>query len=180
MLVRIKTLKQLFQRYRRPGNLFFATIFLVFSIFLLSQLGNQTEWKSGSTVTSQPALWPFISLVGMTVFALLNWTSAIVSDKIEGRWQEVMLWGRSFEYVLWFMLYVYAVPIVGYLPTTILFACTLAYRVGYRGPKMIGISAVTAITVVVVFKSFLQVKVPGGKLYEFLPNAVRSFMLTYF
>lgn len=180
MLVRIKTLKQLFQRYRRPGNLFFSTIFLSCSIILLSQVGNQTEWKSGTALSSQPALWPIISLVGMSIFALLNWTSAIVSDKIEGRLQEVFLWGRSFEYVLWFMLYVYAVPLVGYLPTTILFACLLTYRSGYRTLKMQTCAVLTAITVAVVFKSFLQVKVPGGKLYEFLPDAVRSLMLTYF
>ena len=41
-------------------------------------------------------------------------------------------------------------------------------------------SAVGGTLVVVIFKSFLQVKVPGGKLYEYLPGAMRSFMLTYF
>jgi len=33
---------------------------------------------------------------------------------------------------------------------------------------------------VVIFKSLLQVKVPGGAIYEFLPNVMRSFFLTYF
>jgi len=32
---------------------------------------------------------------------------------------------------------------------------------------------------VVVFKSFLQVKIPGGQLYEFLPDGIRNFMLVY-
>lgn len=180
MLVRIKTLKQLFQRHRRPGNLFFATIFLILSLFLLSQIGNQTVWKSSTRFYAQPALWPIVSLVGMTLFALLNWISAWVSPKIAGRWLEVQFWLRSFEYVLWFMAYVYVVPLLGYLPSTVLFAVVLALRVGYRTPKMIGFSVLMAVSVVVVFKSFLQVRVPGGQIYEWLPDFMRSFMLTYF
>lgn len=180
MLVQIKTLKQLFQRYRRPGNLFFATIFLTISLVLALQLGSQTEWKASTKWSSQPALWPTISVIGMLVFAGLNWVSAIVSPKIEGRWQEVAFWLRSMEFILWFLAYVILVPRLGYLPSTILFAVILSYRMGYRTVKMLGFAALTAITVVVIFKSFLQVKVPGGQAYEYLPDAIRSFMLTYF
>ena len=73
-----------------------------------------------------------------------------------------------------------AVPQLGYLPTTILFAMILAYRLGYRGWPYMASAAAFAIVVVVIFKAFLQVKVPGGAIYEFLPTAARSFMLTYF
>ncbi|MEM8750952.1 MAG: tripartite tricarboxylate transporter TctB family protein [Pseudomonadota bacterium] len=180
MLVRVKTLKQLFQRDRRPGNLFFATLFLVLSVFLVSQLGSQVQWQSGGKFVSQPAFWPTVSLLGMTLFAVLNWASAAVSPKIPGRWQEVAFWLRSAEYVAWFMLYVICVPIVGYLPTTIVFSVVLAFRVGFRSARMAAISAAMAISVVVVFKTFLQVKVPGGQVYEHLPDSIRSLMLTYF
>ncbi len=180
MLVQIKTLKQLFQRYRRPGNLLFAAIFLVMSVVLVSQIGSQTVWKTSTKFSSQPALWPIISLVGMTAFALLNWISAVVSPKIEGRLAEVLFWVRSLEFVLWFMAYVLIVPLLGYLPSTILFAIFLTVRVGYRTPKMIGFSMLTAVGVVVIFKSFLQVKVPGGQAYEMLPDQLRSIMLIYF
>ena len=37
-----------------------------------------------------------------------------------------------------------------------------------------------AFAIVVIFKAFLQVKIPGGGIYEALPSALRSFMLTYF
>ena len=30
---------------------------------------------------------------------------------------------------------------------------------------------------VVLFKSLLQVKIPGGAVYEFLPGALRNFMI---
>ena len=179
MLVQIKTLKQLFQRYRRPGNLFFASGFLLISLALLSQLGSQAQWMGSTKWSSQPALWPAVGVIGMAVFGLLNWISAAVSPKIDGRWEEVSFWFRSLEFVVWFMIYVSAVPIMGYLPSTILFAIFLAVRMGYSSFKMIGLSALTAVGIVVTFKSFLQVKVPGGLAYEYLPSAIRSFMLTY-
>ncbi len=180
MLVQIKTLKQLFQRYRRPGNFVFASTFLILSIFLVSQLGNETTWQSATKWSSQPSLWPTISLICMTGFAFLNWISDFVSPRIEGRWQEVTFWLRSFEFIVWFMAYVFIVPVLGYLPSTLLFAVSLTFRMGYRSAKMLTIAALTATIIVVIFKSFLQVKVPGGQVYEFLPDAIRSFMLTYF
>ena len=179
MPFQVKTLKQLFQRYRRPGNMLFAIFFLTASLLLLSQIGDETTWKKSAKFASQPAFWPIVSLAGMSLFALLNWISACVSPRIPGRWQEVTFWLHSFEYVLWFMAYVYLVPLLGYLPTTILFALVLTFRVGYRSFRMFQFSALTAVGVVVIFKSFLQVKVPGGQAYEFLPTALRSFMLTY-
>jgi hypothetical protein len=180
MLVQVKTLKQLFQRYRRPGNFVFASLFLVLSLFLLSQIDSQTVWKSGTKFLSQPAFWPIISILCMTVFAALNWISAFVSPKIEGRWKEVAFWLKSLEYIVWFMAYVYLVPTFGYLLSTVLFAVLLAFREGYRTTKMLSLSAAMAFTVVLVFKTFLQVKLPGGQIYELLPDATRAFMLTYF
>ena len=40
---RVKTLQSLFKRYRRPGDIVFAWVALVVSVFLLSQLVDQTE-----------------------------------------------------------------------------------------------------------------------------------------
>ena len=37
-----------------------------------------------------------------------------------------------------------------------------------------------AAIIVVIFKSFLQVMIPGGAIYEALPGGLRQFMLTYF
>ena len=42
------------------------------------------------------------------------------------------------------------------------------------------VALLAIIAVVVIFKTLLQVKVPGGAIYELLPTALRSFFLTYF
>lgn len=103
-----------------------------------------------------------------------------MSERIDGRWQEVWIWIKSVEYAGWFIAYAALVPWSGYLPATLFFAIALTVRAGYRSPLMLGISAVAAITIVVVFKAFLQVKLPGGLTYEYLPDGLRQFMLTYF
>jgi hypothetical protein len=177
---RVATLQQLFKRYKRPADLVFAVIFLLLSLALLSQIGEQTVWKSRTQLFSQPAFWPGVSLIAMTVFAFLHWVSSVLSPKINGRWEEVGFWLRSIEFVIWFMVYVALVPVLGYLPSSIIFATTLAYRMGYRGTRSIFLAIVTAFFIVLIFKSFLQVRVPGGMIYEILPSQLRSFMLTYF
>jgi len=174
-----QSFQSLFHRDRRPGDLVFAIVFLVLSAVLLSQLGEQTVWKSRTQLFSQPAFWPAVALMGMTFFAALHCLSSVCSSRVPGRWTELWFWARSIEYALWFMLYVYIVPLVGYLPTTIVFAVLLAWRSGYRSKTMLSGAAFAGIATVLLFKSFLQVKIPGGELYEYLPGALRSFMLTY-
>ncbi len=175
-----KTLQDMFKRYRRPGDIVFAAMFLTFSLFLVSQIGEQTIWKKGTKLFAQPAFWPSLSLISMSIFAAFHWLGSAVSPRLEGRWSEVWLWLRSLEYVMWFLAYVLLVPILGYLLATITFVVCLAIRLEYRSPKWIGISVSAAIAIVLVFKTFLQVKVPGGQIYELLPTVLRSFMLTNF
>lgn len=177
---RIKTLQDMFKRYRRPGDLVFAVVFLVFALALLSQLGEQTVWKKGTKLFAQPAFWPAVSLVSMSLFAAFHWLGSAVSPRLDGRWTEIWFWLRALEYVAWFLAYVTLVPIIGYLLATILFTTALAFRLGYRSAGWIAISAMSAFAIVLIFKTFLQVRVPGGMIYECLPGALRSFMLTNF
>lgn len=179
-MIKAKTLQDLFKRYRRPGDLVFSVVFLVFSLFLAINLQGQTTWASGTKLFAQPAFWPYAAVLTMVLFASLHLLSSLASPVIPGRWQEVGFWLRSIEYAVWFMVYVALVPWLGYLPATILFAIVLTIRLGYRGAKYWLAAAVFGFVVVVVFKSFLQVKVPGGALYEALPDGLRAFMLTYF
>lgn len=179
-MTRFKGLQELFKRYRRPGDIVFAWVFLVFALFLLSQLGTQAPWKSGGKTFTQPAFWPRLSIALMACFAALHLLSSALSPRIPGRWAEVWAWLRSVEYAGWFMAYVFTVPQLGYLPTTIVFAVLLTLRAGYRDAKVFMAMAATGCAIVVLFKSFLQVKIPGGAIYEALPTALRSFMLTYF
>ena len=48
-MVRLRIFQELFQRYRRPGDLIFAFVFLFFALFLLSQLGEQTVKRNESS-----------------------------------------------------------------------------------------------------------------------------------
>jgi len=175
-----KTLQTLFKRYRRPGDIVFAWVMLLFSIFLLLQLFEQTTFKSGAKLFAQPRFWPAISLTGMVCFAAFHLLGSAMSKRIDGRWQEVVHWLSSIEYAGWFIAYAAAVPYAGYLPTTVLFAVLLVLRVGYRSKSAIGSAILSAFIIVLLFKTFLKVNLPAGRVYDVLPDGLRQIMLTYF
>ncbi|MEY8827168.1 tripartite tricarboxylate transporter TctB family protein [Sedimentitalea sp. XS_ASV28] len=174
-----RTLQDMFRRYRRPGDVVFALAFLALSVFLISQLGEQTEVTKRTKWYAQPALWPTISLYAMCAFAFLHWLSSAMSPRIAGRWKEVALWLRSLEYVAYFLIYVIAVPVLGYLPSTMIFCVFLAIRTGFRQARCIAIAALFAVVVVIVFRGLLAVKIPAGAIYDHLPETLRSFALIY-
>lgn len=178
-MTRSKGLQELFKRYRRPGDIVFASAFLIVSVFLFSQLGTQAPWKPKAPIFSQPAFWPTVAVSLMVVFAAFHLLSSFLSTRLQGRWTEVWAWACSLEYAGWFMAYVFLVPKLGYLPMTIVFALLLGLRAGYRSAKVFGVLVLLSVLIVVVFKGFLQVRIPGGLVYEYLPTALRSFFLTY-
>ena len=176
----VKTLQSLFKRYRRPGDIVFAWIALLVSVFLLSQLAGQSEWRSGGKLFAQPRFWPAVSLSGMTVFAAFHLLGSLLSERLHGRWQEIWLWVASLEYAFWFIAYAATVPYAGYLPATVLFAVALAFRVGYRRASTLIAAAIAAVIIVLLFKTLLKVNLPSGLIYESLPDGLRQIMLTYF
>jgi hypothetical protein len=177
---RVKTLQSLFKRYRRPGDIVFAWFALLVSLFLLFQIADQTAWRDGAKLFAQPRFWPAVALGGMTFFATLHLLGSGLSERIEGRWSEVWIWISSFEYAGWFIAYALAVPYTGYLLTTVVFAVALTLRAGYRKASMVIAAAVSAVVIVVLFKSLLKVNLPSGLIYEALPDGLRQIMLTYF
>ncbi len=177
---RVKTLQSLFKRYRRPGDIVFAWAALIFSVFLLSQLADETAWKNGGKLFAQPRFWPAVSLSAMAAFAAFHLLGSALSERIEGRWAEVWLWVSSLEYAGWFIAYALVVPYAGYLPSTVLFAVALAVRVGYRRGLPLAVAALSAVVIVLLFKTFLKVNLPTGLIYDSLPNGLRQIMLTYF
>lgn len=177
---KVKTLQMLFKRYRRPGDIVFAWMMLIVSLLLLSQIADQTAYKDGGKLFAQPRFWPAVSLAGMSFFALLHLLGSMFSQRIEGRWREVGLWALSLEFAVWFIAYAAVVPKIGYLPSTIILAVLLTLRAGYRS-RIAMVSAVAgAVLIVLLFKTFLQVKIPSGLIYESLPDGIRQIMLTYF
>lgn len=174
-----RTLQDIFRRYRRPGDIAFSFFFLVFSLFLLSQIGDQTTVAKRAKWFAQPALWPTVAVCGMVFFAALHFVSSAVSPRIPGRWTEVFFWFRSLEYLLYFFLYVLSVPRFGYLPATLVFVLFLAWRTGFRSPRTLALFALFSVMVVLLFRGLLQVKIPAGELYPFLPDFLRLLALNY-
>ncbi|MES0885095.1 tripartite tricarboxylate transporter TctB family protein [Roseibium sp. SCP14] len=178
-MAHIKTLQELFRRYRRPGDIVFAILFLAFSLFLLSQLYSETAWIKRTNWYAQPRFWPAVSLIGMAIFACLHFIGSICSPRILGRWKEVAFWVSSLEFVLYFLGYVVLVPQLGYLPSTVLFTVFLTLRIGETRIVNLLSAVGFAVAVAVVFRAFLQVKIPAGRIYEALPDGIRAFALTY-
>jgi putative tricarboxylic transport membrane protein len=164
----------------RRGQLVFALGFFAASALLLAMIGDQTRWVAKARLVAQPRFWPAVSLGGMVLFgglhlARLPWRRIGRHDLAE-----VARWVRVIEFALWFIGYVLVVPIIGYLPGTLGFVPLLAWRMGYRGRRMMAVSLGFALSVVVLFKSVLAVKIPGGLIYDYLPGALRSFFIVNF
>jgi hypothetical protein len=167
-------------RTRSAGQVVFVTVALALTLFLLSRITAQTVWVEGArSLAAQPRFWPGVALGTMAAgLGLHLWRMRRRRPDLRD-WTEVRRWAEPLEYALWFMAYVYTVPIVGFLPMSLVFACALTWRLGYRSRLTLAVAALFAVATVVVFKGFLGVKIPGAALYEILPGATRSFFLTY-
>ena len=94
---------------------------------------------------------------------------------------EVSQWLRALEFVVWFIGYTLVVPILGYLLATLIFGTLLPFRMGYRTPRWIGICFLTSLTIVLVFRTGLQIKTPVNIwLYNQMPTEWAGFMKTWF
>jgi hypothetical protein len=160
----------------RAATVVFAIVFLILSLLLLAQIGGETKFSPRGKLFAQPRTWPAIGIGGMVIFSLGLVASRFRSG-VAGAMPEMTLWARSLEYLGWFMLYVVLVPVIGYLPATVLFATVLALRLGYRNPTTLLLAALLGAVVVLVFKAGLSVRIPGGAVYDYLPDALRNFMI---
>jgi hypothetical protein len=168
-----------FRRERRRGDFVFAVAMLVFSLFLAVSFSSQTAWAEGTAWPAQPRLWPAIAVGGMVIFAALNLLCSVSSPRIPGRLKEMRVWLGFAEYAGWFLLYVLLVPLLGYLPMSILMAAALFWRCGYRSRRMMLIAVGLGLFTVLLFKTGLRVNVPGGAVYEYLPAGLRNFFIVY-
>jgi len=169
---------------RRAGQLLFALFFLAASLVLLAFLPDQTAWKARTKLFAQPRFWPGVGVAGMVLFGALHLRVQIRAlgraRPVRADWLEARRWLQALEYGGWFLAYVWLVPIAGYLPVTLIFAPLLAWRLGYHSARMLVISVLFGFGVVVLFKSLLAVKIPGGLIYEYLPGVWRSFFILNF
>lgn len=168
-----------------PGETVFAFVCLGVGLFLLFQVGAQTRWVGNVSWLVQPRFWPGLSLVGFFIFAGGYFILSLrrhqkIRHNVFVLRAELFHWVRPVEYALYFIGYVYLVPWLGYLPATLLVFPALVFRAGYRRLKYLLLALVIGTLTVVVFKSLLRVRIPGGRLYEALPEQLRNFMLLHF
>lgn len=170
---------------QEPGDTAFAIAFALAAIFLLAQIGEQTKWVNGVDLLLQPRFWPALCLTGLVAFATGYAVSSALKLK-HGATQrllpagELLNWLRPVEYVLYFMAYVFCVPLLGYLPATLIVLPLLCLRAGYRNKRLLLASLVVGVAIVLIFKTMLQVKIPGGQAYELLPESIRSIFIANF
>ncbi|MGB1034649.1 MAG: tripartite tricarboxylate transporter TctB family protein [Primorskyibacter sp.] len=94
---------------------------------------------------------------------------------------ELAKYAAALEYVVYFIGYTLIVPVLGYLVSTIILGTFLTWRLGYRSLSWLLTGFASSVAVVIVFRTFLQIKTPVSIwLYDQLPDAARAFMLTYF
>ena len=163
----------------RPGEKIFVAIFVAFAVLMLTQLGAETKFSASGNFFAQPRFWPAVGVIAMAGLGVAH-LAAVWSARDGWDVREALVWLRPFEYLAWFMVYVQAVPTLGYLVSTILFTVLLAVRQGYRGVRTLGAAALLGLAIVLVFKTGLAVKIPGGTVYEYLPESLRNFMIVNF
>ncbi|MEQ9694589.1 tripartite tricarboxylate transporter TctB family protein [Shimia sp. SDUM112013] len=162
------------------GQLLFAIVFLVAALLLLSQLPEETKWAKRTKFFAQPRFWPAVAVGGMVLFGGLHLWKLPRRKFVTADFTEWKTWFFAIEWVLWFLAYVLLVPILGYLPVTLVFMPLMSWRMGYREKHMLWISAGFGACVVILFKSLLDVKIPGAMVYEYLPGFLRSFFILNF
>lgn len=162
------------------GQFLFAMLFLALTIALLSQVPAQTRWVEGTRLFAQPRFWPAVGIGGMALFGLLHLWRLPRRRLVRTDLREGNLWVFSLEFFAWFMAYVWAVPMIGYLLCSITFVPLMAYRLGYREPKVLWTGALFGFSVVFIFKTVLDVKIPGAAIYDLFPPVARNFLIINF
>lgn len=167
-------------RTRSAGQVLFVIGAVAVILLLIALLPTQTVWSSRArNIASQPRLWPAVALSVMLVGFGLHYLRMKRRHADPLDWIEARRWLEPFEYLGWFMAYVLTVPVLGFLPMSLAFAAALTYRLGYRTRFGLGLAALFALSMVIIFKGLLGVNIPGAAIYDYLPGALRSFALIY-
>ncbi|MEM9105099.1 MAG: tripartite tricarboxylate transporter TctB family protein [Pseudomonadota bacterium] len=139
-------------------------------------------------ILKQSWVAPLLCLAVFVPAALWN----LRSSWKETRWRKRFLlptsaafefakYAAALEFVAYFIGYTLLVPFLGYLVSTLVLGTFLTWRLGYRSRIWLLRGFVMSFVVVVVFRTFLQIKTPVSIwLYDQFPTALRAFMLTYF
>ena len=161
----------------KRGQTLFAVLFMALAGFLALSYPSQITWVEKTRLFTQPGFWPAVSVTGIGLFTALHWLHLRPRRVRRDDWLEGLYWLTVLEFALWFLAYVWLVPRIGYIFASVLFVPALGLRMGYRGRFWLAVSVAFAVIVVVVFKGFLDVKIPGGAIYDYFPSALRNFFI---
>lgn len=165
---------------RSAGENIFIAAALLIAVLLLSQLTGQTVWvDDAKSFAAQPRFWPAVALVAMVASLAMHFWFVRRRKPQSRDWMEARRWIEPLEFAIWFMVFVFLVPYVGFLPMSIAFAVALTRRLGYRDRRFVLLAALFAIITVILFKGLLGVKIPGAMIYEMLPGSIRNFFILY-
>jgi hypothetical protein len=172
-------------------SLFFFLLVLVLLFYFNTEAGfedRKLPQKRFGKILKQgwvtPAICMFFLMIAVTVNLWLSVRNAIKSKRLhlpKRTGKELLNWLKSLEFVAYFLIYTFVIPTLGYLLATVFFGVGLTWRLGYRSLRWISISFTTAVVIVLVFRTLLQIRTPLQiTLYEFFPPAVEGFLKTYF
>lgn len=165
---------------RTSGQVVFVIFGFVVTLILLSQIGAQTQWNDRArSIAAQPRFWPAVALMLMAFGFGAHWRLMQRRRPNALDWIEVRRWAEPLEFLGWFLLYVFAVPRLGFLPMSIALACALTWRLGYRTRGALLLAVGFALAITAIFKGLLGVNIPGGQIYNALPGSIRTFFLVY-
>ena len=139
-------------------------------------------------IVKQGWVAPLLCLIILVPAALLNYGLSLKSLRRKQRQQapyhwryEMSQWLRALEYIGYFIIYTLVVPLFGYLLSTLAMGGFLTWRVGYRSWRWTAIALITSFVIVLLFRSFLQIKTPVNIwLYNQMPDTISVFLKTWF
>ena len=165
-------------------NFFCAAFIVLVTLVLVSQLGSQTRWIKRADLVMQPGFFPALGLLVMglpaVILSVVSYRQMRSGIDLESPRIIVAGFHRCCEFAVWFLFYVYIIRWVGYLMATLLFMPALSLRVGFRGVRWMVTAALIGLVIVLLFRTGLQVRLPDGYIYGYLPPEFRNFMIRNF
>ena len=188
-------IENLFEFKRTKGDLILSISLMIFVLFLLINFAKESGWdkrdfdqKRVGKILKQQWVGPLICMIILLPSAIINIYQSLKQYNKNKRlrlpnqtYYEISQWFKSFEFIIYFLIYTFIISTLGYLLSTIIFACFLTFRLGYRSYSWILTSLTAAFGVVIVFRTILQIKTPVNIwLYSKFPPSIETFMKIYF
>lgn len=173
----------------RIESLALCLIFAAISVALLASLGvaTRTGTASGGWWT-RPALGPGVALGLLAAANLITLWTAITDlrrsppstvERAEAL-AKFTGWLRPIEYLAYFAGYVWAIQIIGYIPSSIFFVTGLTLRAGLRGWVWTFAGLGLVLFLLLVFRIGLGVWMPAPDLYDLAPEGIRTYLFRWF